>query len=155
MLQIFSAICHFLLNYPFFPCRNDLCKTNDCVNFFFASVVKNGCFQHSTLTLLTKFIATSQSYPLYFSLLIKYILIKNLRDKTTLITLLRIPYLCHFGSSSFVLPIRPKYGILNRVIRVNTQVNFVLLHFLPNWAFLIIIKSSWGFPAILKALFHR
>ena len=90
------------------PCRNDLCKTNDCVNFFFASVVKNGCFQHSTLTLLTKFIATSQSYPLYFSLLIKYILIKNLRDKTTLITLLRIPYLCHFGSSSFVLPIRTK-----------------------------------------------
>ena len=121
VLHIFSAICHFLLNYPFFPCRNDLCKTNDCVNFFFASVVKNGCFQHSTLTLLTKFIATSQSYPLYFSLLIKYILIKNLRDKTTLITLLRIPYLCHFGSTSFVLPIWPKYGILiNRVIRVPT-----------------------------------
>ena len=35
-----------------------------------------------------------------------------------MITVLRIPYLCHFGSSSFVLPIRPKYGILNRVIRV-------------------------------------
>ena len=33
---------------------------------------------------------------------------------TTLITLLRIPYLCHFGSTSFVLPIRPK----NRVMRV-------------------------------------
>ena len=36
----------------------------------------------------------------------------------TLITLLRILCLCHFGSTSFVLPIRPKYGILNRVIRV-------------------------------------
>ena len=36
----------------------------------------------------------------------------------TLITLLRIPYLCHFGSTSFVLPIRPNYGILNRAIRV-------------------------------------
>ena len=35
-----------------------------------------------------------------------------------LITLLRIPYLCHFGSTSFVLQIRPKYGILNRNIRV-------------------------------------
>jgi hypothetical protein len=35
-----------------------------------------------------------------------------------LITLLRILYLCHFGSTNFVLPIRPKYGILNRVIRV-------------------------------------
>ena len=31
---------------------------------------------------------------------------------TTLITLLRIPYLCHFGSTSFVLPIQPKYSIL-------------------------------------------
>ena len=30
-----------------------------------------------------------------------------------LITLLRVPYVCHFGSTSFVLPIRPKYGILN------------------------------------------
>ena len=37
---------------------------------------------------------------------------------STLITLLRIPYLCHFGSTSFVLLIWPKYGILNRVIRV-------------------------------------
>ena len=36
----------------------------------------------------------------------------------TLITLLRIPYLCHFGSTSFVLPIWTKYGILNGVIRV-------------------------------------
>ena len=36
----------------------------------------------------------------------------------TLITLLRLPYLCHFGSTSFALPNRPKYGILNRVIRV-------------------------------------
>ena len=35
-----------------------------------------------------------------------------------LITLLIIPYLCHFDSTSFVLLIRPKYGILNRVIRV-------------------------------------
>ena len=35
-----------------------------------------------------------------------------------LITLLRKPIFCHFGSTSFVLPIRPKYGILNRVIRV-------------------------------------
>jgi hypothetical protein len=29
-------------------------------------------------------------------------------DLPTLITLLRVPYLCHFGSTSFVLPIRPK-----------------------------------------------
>jgi hypothetical protein len=29
-------------------------------------------------------------------------------NKSTLITLLRVPYLCHFGSTSFVLPIRPK-----------------------------------------------
>ena len=36
----------------------------------------------------------------------------------TLITLLGVPYLCHFGSTSFVLPIRPKYGTLNRVIGV-------------------------------------
>ena len=40
------------------------------------------------------------------------------RGVITLITLLRIPYLCHFGSTSFVLPIWPKYCILNRVIRV-------------------------------------
>ena len=33
-------------------------------------------------------------------------------QRPTLITLLRIPYLCHFGSSSFVLPIQPKYGTL-------------------------------------------
>ena len=30
----------------------------------------------------------------------------------TLITLLRVPYLCHFGSSSFVLPIRPIVPVL-------------------------------------------
>ena len=39
----------------------------------------------------------------------------------TLITLLRVPYLCHFGSTSFVLQIRPKYGTLNRVIRVTFE----------------------------------
>ena len=33
-------------------------------------------------------------------------------NRATLITLLRVPFLCHFGSTSFVLPIRP----LNRVI---------------------------------------
>ena len=37
---------------------------------------------------------------------------------TTLIPLLRISIFCHFGSTSFVLPIRPKYHTLNRVIRV-------------------------------------
>ena len=31
---------------------------------------------------------------------------------TTLIPLLRISIFCHFGSTSFVLPIRPKDGIL-------------------------------------------
>ena len=36
----------------------------------------------------------------------------------TLIPLLRISIFCHFGSTSFVLPIRPKDGILNRGIRV-------------------------------------
>ena len=36
----------------------------------------------------------------------------------TLITLSKVLYLCHFGSTSFVLPIRPKYGTFNRVIRV-------------------------------------
>ena len=37
---------------------------------------------------------------------------------TTLLSLLRIPIFCHFGSTSFVMPIRPKYGILNRDRRV-------------------------------------
>ena len=37
---------------------------------------------------------------------------------TTLITLLRIPYLGRFGSTMLVLPKWPKYGILDRVIRV-------------------------------------
>ena len=48
----------------------------------------------------------------------------------TLITLLRVQYLCHFGSTSFVLPIRPKYGTLNRVIRVICHLNshFVVKH---------------------------
>ena len=44
MLKIFSAICHFLLNYPFFPSRNDLCKTNDCVNFFLLQWLKMDAF---------------------------------------------------------------------------------------------------------------
>ena len=35
---------------------------------------------------------------------------------STLILLLRISIFCHFGSNSFVLPIRPKDGILNRGI---------------------------------------
>ena len=37
-----------------------------------------------------------------------------------LITLLRIPYLFHFGNTSFGLSIWPKYSILNRVIRVHS-----------------------------------
>ena len=37
---------------------------------------------------------------------------------STLLSLLRISIFCHFGSTSFVLPIRPKNSILNRVIRV-------------------------------------
>ena len=42
----------------------------------------------------------------------------------TLIPLLRISIFCHFGSTSFVLPIRPKDGILNRGIRVqSTPIN--------------------------------
>ena len=45
-------------------------------------------------------------------------------EDLTLITLLIVPYLCHFGSSSFVLPIQPKYDILNRVIRVRKKLNF-------------------------------
>ena len=36
----------------------------------------------------------------------------------TLLSLLRIPIFCHFGSTSFVLPIRPKNSILNRDRRV-------------------------------------
>ena len=41
----------------------------------------------------------------------------------TLIPLLRISIFCHFGRTSFVLPIRPKDGILNRDIRVwNSEV---------------------------------
>ena len=53
------------------------------------------------------------------------ILIKQL----ALITQLRVPYLCHFSSPSFVLPIRPKYGILDRIIRVyrpNSSIFLVL-----------------------------
>ena len=38
----------------------------------------------------------------------------------TLLSLLRIPIFCHFGSTSFVLPIRPKDSILNRDRRVFT-----------------------------------
>ena len=55
---------------------------------------------------------------------------KNISKIITLITLLRVPYLCHFGSTSFVLPIRPKYGTLNRVIRVICHLNshFVVKH---------------------------
>ena len=37
-----------------------------------------------------------------------------------LLSLLRISIFYHFGSTSFVLPIRPKNSILNRVIRVET-----------------------------------
>ena len=33
------------------------------------------------------------------------------KKHTTLISLLRISIFCHFGSTSFVLPIRPEYGI--------------------------------------------
>ena len=40
-------------------------------------------------------------------------------DVYNLITLLRIPYLFHFGNTSFGLSIWPKYSILNRVIRVS------------------------------------
>ena len=36
----------------------------------------------------------------------------------TLLSLLRIPIFCHFGSTSFVLPIRPKDSIINRDRRV-------------------------------------
>ena len=34
--------------------------------------------------------------------------IKSSESGSTLITLLGVPYLCHFGSTSFVLPIQPK-----------------------------------------------
>ena len=44
---------------------------------------------------------------------------------STLIPLLRISIFCHFGSTSFVLPIRPKDGILNRCIRVNVIIQNV------------------------------
>ena len=36
----------------------------------------------------------------------------------TLLSLLRISIFCHFGSTSFVLPIQPKNSILNRDNRV-------------------------------------
>ena len=35
-----------------------------------------------------------------------------LSNRTILITLLRVPYLCHFVSASFVLPIRPFVPVL-------------------------------------------
>ena len=44
----------------------------------------------------------------------KHSRLKNRRkaaNNPTLITLLRVPYLVHFGSSSFVLPIRPIYRL--------------------------------------------
>ena len=44
-------------------------------------------------------------------------------DNPTLIPLLRISIFCHFGSTCFVLPIRPKDGILNRGIRVGFMVS--------------------------------
>ena len=52
----------------------------------------------------------------------------------TLITLLRIPYLCHFGSTSFLLPNRPKYSILNWIIRVSlfTLVDIWTTTYLPT-----------------------
>ena len=39
-------------------------------------------------------------------------------SKSTLITLLRIPYLGRIGSTKLVLPKWHKYGILDRIIRV-------------------------------------
>ena len=57
-------------------------------------------------------------------------------DTITLITLLRILYLCHFGSSGFVLTIRPKYGIFNRVIRVPFE------NCLATTALLLILDST-------------
>ena len=44
----------------------------------------------------------------------------------TLIPLLRISIFCHFGSTSFVLPIQPKDGILNRGIRVTVTLYYIL-----------------------------
>ena len=51
----------------------------------------------------------------------KMLLIKN--DGHTLITLLRVPNLCYFGSTSFVLPIRPK----NCIEFIRDKKNFGLL----------------------------
>ena len=44
----------------------------------------------------------------------------------TLLSLLRIPIFCHFGSTSFVLPIRPKDSILNRDRRVDGTVTRIV-----------------------------
>ena len=44
----------------------------------------------------------------------------------TLIPLLRISIFCHFGSASFVLPIRPKDGNFNRGIRVAVHLRAAL-----------------------------
>ena len=52
---------------------------------------------------LLKFRYSKKATKLILLLIWHYILL-------TLITLLRVPYLCHFGSTSFVLPIWPKYG---------------------------------------------
>ena len=52
---------------------------------------------------------------------------QKIKFLSTLIPLLRISIFCHFGSTSFVLPIRPKDGILNRGIRVTVHGQFSLL----------------------------
>ena len=61
----------------------------------------------------------------------------------TLITLLRVPYLCHFDSTSFVLPIRPKYGTVNRVIRVSPAgIRNLIGPYLSCRHFVLFIKKS-------------
>ena len=68
----------------------------------------------------------------------------------TLLSLLRIPIFCHFGSTSFVLPIRPKNSILNRDRRVQWKNNWCII----NQALrLFVPKKSWVSHRLFKSMF--
>ena len=101
-------LCILVMFWIFFPSK--VSKINNCRALFYSSGVKSRekylytfrfLRDHSGITFLA-FLGP----PTYVNI------------NGTLITLLRVPYLCHFRSTSFVLPIRPKYHTLNRVIRV-------------------------------------
>ena len=80
---------------------------------FWEPIVMDFFFPSFLCCSLLKFRYSKKATKVIFLLIWHYILL-------TLITLQRVPYLCHFGSTSFVLPIRPKNSILNRDRRVLT-----------------------------------